>query len=131
MRGFAQRYAADYGDQMFGNLMTEGIMPSLLRQDPRYFRMSTGSIGQRTWHALSSTFVARDDNGKRDFNYSEWLGNSAAVAISQAYHFDDRNAHSAGEKLLEQCGLDAITQVLKEFWPDIKRKLIKKNPSTP
>jgi hypothetical protein len=131
VRGFAQRYAADYGDQMFGNLMTEGFMPVLLHQDPRYFRMSTGSIGKRTLHALSNTFVTHDDSGKLDFNYSEWVGNSVAVAISQSYHFDDRNAHSASEKLVEQCGLDALTAVLKEFWPDIKRKVFKKSQGTP
>jgi len=131
VKGFAQRYAADYGDQMFGNLFTEGIMPSLLHQDPRYFRMSTGSIGKRTLHAIGGTFVTHDDSGKRDFNYSEWLGNSAAVAISQAYHFDDRNALSASEKLVEQCGVDTVAQILKEFWPDIKRKLFKKSQGTP
>jgi len=131
MRGFAKRYAGDYGDQMFGNLMTEGIMPSLLHQDPRYFRMSTGSIAKRTWHAVSSTLVARDDSGKMDFNYSEWVGNSVAVAISQTYHFDGRNARDASEKLLGQCGVDALNQILREFWPDIKRKLSKKNQPTP
>ncbi len=130
-RGFAQRYAADYGDQMFGNLLTEGIMPALLHQDPRFFRMSAGSIGKRTWYALNRTFVAHDDNGKLDFNYSEWVGNAAAVTVSQAYHFDDRNARAASGKLIEQCGLDALTNVLKEFWPDVKRKIFKKSQGTP
>jgi len=130
-KGFAKRYAADYGDQMFGNMFTEGIMPSLLHQDPRYFRMSTGSVTKRTLHAISATFVTHDDNGKLDFNYSEWLGNSAGVAISQAYHFDDRNARAASEKLVEQCGVDTVSQILKEFWPDIKRKLFKKDQGTP
>jgi hypothetical protein len=85
---------------------------------------------------LTRIFVAHDDNGKLDFNYSEWVGNAAGVAISQSYHFDDRNATSATYKLLEQCGVDAVSQVLKEFWPDVRRKFFKKNqgssiPSTP
>ena len=131
LKGFAKRYAADYGDQMFGNLMTEGIMPVILHQDPRYFRMAQGSVGKRTWYALTRIFVAHDDNGKLDFNYSEWVGNAAAVAISQSYHFDDRNAPAAAEKLVEQCGVDAFSQVLKEFWPDVRRKLFKKNQGNP
>jgi hypothetical protein len=131
-KGFAERYAADYGDQMIGNMMTEGIFPVILHQDPRYFRLGVGSVKKRTWYALTRIFVAHDDNGKLDFNYSEWLGNATGVAISQSYHFDDRNAHSATDKLIEQCGVDAVSQVLKEFWPDVKRKYFnKKNPSTP
>jgi hypothetical protein len=125
-KGFAKRYAANNGDLMFGNLMTEGIMPSLLHQDPRYFRLAQGSIKKRTWYALSQIFVARDDNGKLDFNYSEWIGNSVAVAIGQSYHFDDRNATAATGKLFQQCGVDAVSQVLKEFWPDVKRKFFKR-----
>jgi hypothetical protein len=131
LKGFAKRYAADYGDQMIGNMMTEGIFPVILHQDPRYFRMAQGSVGKRTWYALTRVFVAHDDNGKLDFNYSEWVGNAAGVAISQSYHFDDRNARSAAEKLVTQCGVDAFSQVLKEFWPDVRRKLFKKNQGDP
>jgi hypothetical protein len=131
LKGFAKRYAADYGDQMIGNMMTEGFMPVLLHQDPRYFRLSQGSIKKRTWYSLTRIFVAHDNNGKLDFNYSEWLGNAAGVAISQSYHFDDRNAASASYKLLEQCGVDAVSQVLKEFWPDVRRKYLKKKSDPP
>jgi hypothetical protein len=53
------------------------------------------------------------------------------VAISQSYHFDDRNATAAAGKLVQQCGVDAVSQVLKEFWPDVKRKFLKKNQTTP
>jgi hypothetical protein len=131
VRGFAERYAADYGDQMIGNMMTEGIFPVLLHQDPRYFRLAQGSVKKRTWYALTRIFVAHDDNGKLDFNYSEWVGNAAGVAIGESYHFDDRNAHAAADKLVEQCGVDAISQVLKEFWPDVRRKLFKKKQADP
>jgi len=51
------------------------------------------------------------------------LGNASAVAISNAYYPDNRNFADNGAKLLEQVGTDAVSQVLKEFWPDIKRKL--------
>ena len=42
---------------------------------------------------------------------------------SQIYNPDNRAAVDATEFLLEQVGTDAISQVLKEFWPDIKRKM--------
>ena len=61
------------------------------------------------------------------FNYSEWLGNASAVAISNAYYPDSRTVLDNGTKLLMQVGTDAVSQVLKEFWPDIKHKLFHKD----
>ena len=128
VKGYAKRLASSYGDQAIGNLMTEAIFPSLLHEDPRYFRI--GASGGTTWHrvgyALTRVLVVRTDKGKWDFNYSEWLGNAATVAISNLYYPDTRNVADNVQKLGIQVGTDAFSQVLKEFWPDIKRKLSKK-----
>jgi len=129
VKGYAKRFAASYADQSIGNMMTEAIMPSLLHEDPRYFRI--GAAGGSKWHragyAVSRVFVARTDKGKWDFNYSEWLGNGAAVAISNLYYpGDTRDVRDNLQKLGVQVATDAFSQVLKEFWPDIKHKLFKK-----
>lgn len=128
VKGYAKRLASSYGDQASGNLMTEAIFPSLLHEDPRYFRI--GASGGTTWHrvgyALTRVLVVRTDKGKWDFNYSEWLGNAATVAISNLYYPDTRNVADNVQKLGIQVGTDAFSQVLKEFWPDIKRKLSRK-----
>jgi hypothetical protein len=125
MEGFGKRLGTGYADQAIGNMMTESIFPSLLHEDPRYFRRGTGSVKSRTWYALSRIFVTRTDAGGRRFNYSEVLGNATGVAISNLYYSDTRSAGENGEKLATQLGTDAASQVLKEFWPDIKRKLFK------
>ena len=129
VKGYAKRFAASYADQAIGNMMTEAIMPSLLHEDPRYFRI--GAAGGSKWHrvgyAVTRVMVVRTDKGKWDFNYSEWLGNGAAVAISNLYYpGDTRNVADNVEKLGVQVATDAFSQVLKEFWPDIKHKLFKK-----
>src|ERR1044071_6772653 len=74
LKGYGKRMAASYGDQATGNMMTEAIFPSLLHEDPRYFRMGAGhgTTWQRTRYALTRVFVVRTDKGKWDFNYSEW-----------------------------------------------------------
>ena len=64
--------------------------------------------------------MARTDSGGRTFNASEWGGNAAAVALSNAWYPDTRTANENVEKLLFQCGTDAVSNVLKEFWPDVK-----------
>jgi hypothetical protein len=130
VKGFAHRLATNYADQAIGNMMTEGFMPSLLHEDPRYRRLgpSRGSVKYRTWYAASRVFVTRTDAGGTRFNYSEWVGNSIGVAISNTYYPDNRTWGDNATKLLTQCGTDAVSQVLKEFWPDIKHKFFHKNP---
>jgi len=63
------------------------------------------------------------DSGKKTFNFSEWGGNAVGVAISNAYYPDSRTASDNVQKLLIACGTDAFSNVLKEFWPDVKQWL--------
>jgi len=129
LAGFARRWGAAYGDQAIGNMMTEGFMPILLHEDPRYFRVGPERGGKwwRTGYALSRIFVTRTDSGGTRVNFSEWAGNAAGTAISNAYEPDQRDARDNVFKLLEACGTDAVSQVLKEFWPDIKQKWFAKH----
>jgi hypothetical protein len=126
LKGYAHRLVTNYADQATGNMLTEGVFPVLLHEDPRYFRRGTGTIVSRAGYALSRVLVTHKDSGGRRFNYSEWLGNASAVAISNAYYPDSRTASENANKLLTMVGTDAVSQVLKEFWPDIRRKLFHK-----
>ena len=120
MAGYTKRFATAYGDQMIGNMMTEGIVPSLLREDPRYFRLGQGTKGGRVKYALTRILVTRSDSGHKRFNFSEVGGNAAAVAISNAYYPDTRTVFDNTEKFGIQLATDAFSNVLKEFWPDVK-----------
>ncbi len=130
VEGYARRLAANYADQAIGNMLSEGFFPALLHEDPRYRRIgsSRGTKKRRTWYAATRVFVTRTDSGGTRFNYSEWLGNATGVALSNVYHPDERDWGDNATKLLEQCATDAISQVLKEFWPDVKHKLFHKKP---
>jgi hypothetical protein len=128
MAGYAKRFATAYGDQMIGNMMTEGIVPSLLHEDPRYFRLGEGSKKTRLWYALTRILIDKKDSGHASFNVSEWGGNALAAAISNAYYPDTRDAKDNATKLLISCGTDAFSNVLKAFWPDVKKKLHRKHP---
>jgi hypothetical protein len=71
--------------------------------------------------------LTHGDNGRTQFNFSEIVGNSTAVVISNAYYQNNRDAGDAAIKLVEQLGVDAAANVLKEFWPDVHRKFTRKN----
>jgi hypothetical protein len=121
--GYGKRVGTSYADQAIGNMMTEGLFPSMLHEDPRYFRRGYGSVWSRTVYAATRVFVTRTDSGGSRFNFSELLGNATGTAISNAYYPDNRTVGDNVEKLASQIGIDAFSQVLKEFWPDIKRKV--------
>jgi hypothetical protein len=123
IKGYALRFATAYADQTVGNIMTEGLVPIVTHEDPRYFRNGEGSILSRTGYALKQIVVTRTDSGGRTFNFSEWGGNAMAVAISNAYYPDTRTASNNVQRLLIACGTDAFSNILKEFWPDVKKKL--------
>ncbi|HEY1213283.1 MAG TPA: hypothetical protein VGE93_06590 [Bryobacteraceae bacterium] len=118
-----------YADFVIGDMMTEGLYPTLLRQDPRYFRRGTGSGMARIGYAVGQLFWTHTDSGAMQFNYAEVVGNSTAVAISTAYYADNRNASDALIKLATQLGVDGAANILKEFSPDIYRKFHRKHLS--
>jgi hypothetical protein len=125
--GFGRYVGASYGDFVIGDYMTEAVFPTLLHQDPRYFRRGTGSGWSRLGYAVGQIFWTHRDSGGMQFNYSEIVGNSAAVAISNAYYKDNRSARDAVPKLGTQIGVDMAANVLKEFWPDLRRKFRRKH----
>jgi hypothetical protein len=75
---------------------------------------------------MGQIFWTHRDSGGTQFNFSEVLGNSAAVAISNAYYADNRTASNAVSGLGIQLGVDMASNVLKEFWPDLERKFKRK-----
>jgi hypothetical protein len=133
MKGYARRYGTALADQVIGNMMTESFMPVLFHQDPRYFRIGRGhgSSLHRAAYAASRIFISRTDNGGRQFNYSEWVGNATAVAISNAYYPDTRTVGDNIERLGIACATDAFSQVMKEFWPDVKHWMFHRHDPQP
>jgi hypothetical protein len=120
-KGYFRRFGTSYCDQADGNLLTEGLMPILFKEDPRYFRMAEGSKGRRTWYAVSRIFVTRTDAGTKSVNYSELVGNGIAAGIGLAYYPDNRDVPDYLQNWGVQLATDAASQVVKEFWPDVKR----------
>jgi hypothetical protein len=125
--GYGKRYAAAFGDATIGSFMTTGVFPSLFREDPRYFRLGTGGFRHRSGYALKRLFITRTDSDHPQFNFSEFLGNAAAAGISQTYHSrQERSFPNFGKDYGTQIAIDVIANQLKEFWPDIRKKIFKK-----
>jgi len=125
--GYGRYFGTAFGGFVIGDYMTEAVFPTILHQDPRYFRRGMGSKWDRLGYAVGQTFWTHNDSGKTQFNYSEIVGNSVAAGISMSYYSDNRTARDAASMLGLQVGLDAAANVLKEFWPDLQRKFGRKH----
>lgn len=140
---YGKRYGTTAGDSSVENFMVGAVFPSILRQDPRFYYSEEGTIPHRIGYAVSRMVITRSDSGHRQFNYSEIFGAATAAAVSDyTYHPkstyvnrkfvpSDRTISNTAIVFGTQLGLDTITYVVKEFWPDIHRKLSHKhNPDT-
>ncbi len=115
-KGYAQRYGAAAADG-FSDIMIGGaILPSLLHQDPRYYYQGTGSNKSRAFHALSSPFVCKGDNGKLQPNYSSIGGDLGSAALSNTYYPEsNRGAGLVFQNFLITTGERMLSTVLQEF----------------
>jgi len=125
--GYGKRFGAAFADGTIENYMTGAVLPSLLRQDPRFYQSGEGSFLHRTGYAISRIFITRADSGRNQFNFSEIAGSALAAGISTySYHpREDRTLPNTLSVWGTQVGYDTITIAVKEFWPDIRRKLQK------
>jgi hypothetical protein len=131
-QGYAKRYGAAFADGTISNYMTEAVFPTILRQDPRYFRMAVGGAWKRTGYALTRVLVTRTNSGRKCFNSSEVAGTLAAAGIANLYYpSNNRSAGETFEKFTLNLVSDAGFNVLREFWPDMRRKVLHKGDPEP
>jgi hypothetical protein len=133
--GFGQgwdAYGARYGAALATSESTQFfqkfLLPSILKEDPRYFRKSGGGFGARFGYAISRVLVGRTDSGHGRFNFSSVGGAFASAALSNTYLPDvnrdpGRTMASAGITLANTAGWN----LLSEFGPDVWKKLRGKN----
>lgn len=128
--GYGKRLGSNLADGTIENFMTGAVLPSMLHQDPRFFELGRGGFMNRSEYAVSRIFVTRTDSGKHQFNFSEIFGSAIAAGISTySYHpHADRTLPNTASVWGTQVGYDSVTYVVKEFWPDIRRKLSRRKP---
>jgi hypothetical protein len=127
--GYARRYGAAFADNSIENFMVGAVFPSLLGEDPRFYQSGQGTFWRRSGYAVSRIFVTRTDSGHERFNFSELIGSAIAAGISTySYHPKaDRTLANTASVWGTQVGYDTLTIVVKEFWPDIRRRISKRS----
>jgi hypothetical protein len=121
--GYGKRFGAGMAGQASSEFFKFILYPTIFSQDPRYYRMAHGSTGRRFLHALEHSVVAYKEDGTQMFNFTEWLGTTSAVALSNTYHSDNkRGVGPAAARVGYSVAGDVGFDMLREFWPEIARK---------
>ena len=125
-KGFAKRYAADFGDGVSAGFFSNFFWPVILKEDPRYFRLGQGTFKHRFGYSLAQEFVCHTDKGGRFFNFSNVLGAFSSGALSNTYHPQaDRGVALTARGASFALAYGSLGGLLSEFWPDISKKMHK------
>ena len=131
-QGYGKRYGAAFADGAISNYITEGFLPSLLHEDPRLFRLGTGRKMKRAIYAMTRVLITRTDSGGEQFNISEIAGNLASASLSNLYYPPlNRSVENTLDHFAINVLSDAGFNILKEFWPDMRRKVLHRGDPEP
>ena len=127
--GYWGYYWRGFVDKADGNYLVIFALPTVFHQDERYYALGKGSIWKRTWYSASRILITPNYAGRSSVNFSELLGRGAAQAISISYYpSQDRTAGTVMEKYGYALMRDALTNVFREFWPDIATHVLHRHP---
>jgi len=127
MEGYGKRYGAGFADSSLGAFFGGFLLPSVMHDDPRYFRKGSGPFLHRGLYAASRVLITRHDDGSRRPNYPGLLGAFIGTSLGNLYYPEsERGAGTTfvrGAFVIEGA---AISFAFQEFWPDIHDKIFKK-----
>ena len=129
MEGYRKYYWRGFVDKTTGNYFVIFAYPTIFHQDERYYAMGKGGFWKRATYAATRIFVARDYQGRNVFNVSQLLGRATSQSISLSYYpSQDQTAGKLAEKFGYALGRDALTNIFREFWPDIATHVLHRHP---
>jgi Carboxypeptidase regulatory-like domain len=130
--GYGRRFGALYGDVFFGTFIDSAILPSLLKQDPRYFYKGTGTTKSRILYALRNAVICKGDNKQWQLNYSTIIGSFATAGISYTYYpASDRSGTLLVETALIRIAEGSVAGLFQEFVIPHLTPRLKSHPPPP
>ena len=122
--GYGKRFGANLAGLASGSFFGDFVYPTIFSEDPRYYRLAHGGGRRRLLHALAHVFVANRENGAHMVNASQWFASATVVALSNTYRPDNQRGFGpAAQRVAYVAAQDVGFDVLREFWPEIARKL--------
>ncbi len=123
--GYLKSYGASYADFATERVIGKVLMPTLFKQDPRYFYKGTGSKRARFFYAVSRSVMCRGDNKEPQVCYSSLISHIGADVLTNYYYppIDRDSARQVFETTAIGIGGRAVQNLFQEF---IARRLTPK-----
>ena len=127
---FAQRFGASVARGTSQRLFSDGIMCSVLREDPRYYQMGGGHFFlKRVIYAGTRPLITRTDSGKSSPNFALLSGYLGASALTKVYYPPPNQGFSQTMQTFGgSLGGAALGYLTSEFLPDALEFLRLKKP---
>jgi hypothetical protein len=124
--GYSRYYWRAFADQASGSYFTEAIVPTLTHEDPRYYTLGHGGFFRRAGYALSRVVLTKTDSGATTLNISEIAGNGMEAGLANLYYPpQERSLHNTAVNWASQLEAASLNNLVREFWPDIRRKFLR------
>jgi hypothetical protein len=118
--GFGRYYWRGFADRTDGNYLVVFALPTVFHEDERYYTKGGGGFLKRSLYAASRVLITPDYHGQNTFNFSEVFGRGIAQTVSLTYYpSPDRAPGAIAVRYGWAIGRDALTNMFREFWPDI------------
>jgi hypothetical protein len=125
--GYGKRLGAGLADEASSGFFRIYLFPSVLHQDPRYFRKGSGPFKNRLAHAIIRPVVTRKDSGRPAFDWSGLLGLTASNTLSNVYYpATNRGVERTFERVGTGIAFSVINRLIDEFGPDLERKFLRR-----
>lgn len=129
MEGYGRYYWHGFADKTIGNYLVIFALPTVFHEDERFYAKGSGSIWKRGIYAASRVLITPDYHGHNTINLAEILGRGMAQGISASYYPPgERTLGDLAMKYAYAVGRDALTNVFREFWPDIATHVLHRHP---
>lgn len=122
--GYGKYYWHGFVDKADGDYLIDFVLPTIVHEDERYYAKGEGPILNRAVYSASRVLITPNYHGKNTFNAAEIFGRGIAEAVSLSYYPSKAQSPGAfSAKLGYAIGRDALTNVFREFFPDIAHHL--------
>jgi hypothetical protein len=126
--------AEAYGKRVASMVAWSGIhnalafgLDSTLHQDPRYFRSTGTGFWRRSAHALRGTLLTRTDSGGETISTWRIGSDYGSAFLSNMWYPQRLNTVRLGFiQGSVTLGFELAGNLASEFWPDIKRKVLRR-----
>jgi hypothetical protein len=123
-RGYGRYYWHTLADAINENMFVEFIVPTVMREDTRYYTLGRGDLAKRLGYAFTRIVITRSDSGHETFNFSEIAGAGMFSGVANLYYpSQERTLTKTYQRWITNIAIDGCTFAFKEVWPDINNTI--------